>query len=273
MLPKLGILAGGGALPRRLVEAARAEGREVFVVGFHGHTDPQTLDNIEHAITRLGAAGAAIKALKAAGVVDIVMAGHIRRPSLFELRPDWRAARFFARAGFAALGDDGLLRAVRAELEDEGFRLVGPQDVMKSLLTPAGLLTTKAPDGTAESDINRGIAVLAALAPLDVGQAVVVQQGLVLGIEAIEGTEQLIKRAGEVRREGQGGVLIKLSKAQQDNQLDLPTIGPDTIRQCRTAGLRGIAVEAGRSIMLDKAACVAAANDAGMFILAVELQA
>lgn len=273
MPPKLGILAGGGTLPRRLIEAACSEGREVFIVGFHGHTDPETILNTDHIVVRLGAAGTAIKALKAAGVADLVMAGHIRRPSLFELRPDWRVARFFARAGLAALGDDGLLKAVRAELEEEGFRLLGPQDIMKSLLTPAGLLSSTKPDAAAESDINRGIAVLTALAPLDVGQAVIVQQGLVLGIEAIEGTEQLVRRAGEVRRDGQGGVLIKISKAQQDDRLDLPTIGPDTVRQCKAAGLRGIALEAGRSLLLDRTATIQAANDAGLFILAVELHA
>lgn len=271
MPPKLGILAGGGALPRRIRDAARASGRDVFIIGFNGHTDSETLVDTPHFLTRLGAAGDIITALKRAGVNDVVMAGHIRRPSVLELRPDWRAARLLGKAGLAMLGDDGLLKAVRRELESEGFSLIGPQDVLQTLLAPAGLLTSCRPDEQAELDINRGIAILRALAPHDVGQAVIVQQGLVLGIEAIEGTTQLIRRAGEVRREGVGGVLVKLSKAQQDDKLDLPTIGPDTVRQCQAAGLTGIAVEAGRSILLDEAATVAAANNTGIFLLGVEL--
>lgn len=273
MPPKLGILAGGGALPRRLIDAARTEGRDVFVVAFNGQTDASTYQNQPHILTRLGAAGEALKALKEAGASDLVMAGHIRRPSLLELRPDWRATRFFAKAGLAALGDDGLLKAVRSELELEGFRLIGPQDILHSLLAPTGLLGSLKPDDAAELDINRGIAVLQAIAPLDVGQAVIVQQGLVLGIEAIEGTAQLIERAGTLRREGQGGVLVKLSKKQQDDKFDLPTIGPDTVRQCAAAGLRGIALEAGRSILLDRAQTVEAANAAGIFLFGLELNA
>src|SRR6185369_1812263 len=109
--------------------------------------------------------------------------------------------------GLAALGDDGLLKAVRRELEGEGFRLIGAQDILRELLAPHGVLGSQKPDEQAEKDINRGIAVLSALAPLDIGQAVVVQQGMVLGIEAAEGTAGLIARAGQLRREGEGGIL------------------------------------------------------------------
>lgn len=266
----LGILAGGGLLPRRLIDAARASGRDFFVVGFQGQTDGETLAGVPHIVTRLGAAGEIIDALKGAGVRQLVMGGHIRRPSLLELRPDWRGARIAARIGLTALGDDGLLTAVRRELENEGFALIGPQDVLRSLLMPAGILTASHPGDGAYADINRGIAVLRALAPLDIGQAVIVQQGLVLGIEAIEGTAALIGRSASLRREGEGGVLVKFSKAQQDMKLDLPTIGPDTVEQCAAAGLAGIAVEAGRALFLDRAEAVAAANKAGLFIIGME---
>ncbi len=267
---KLGILAGGGLLPRRLIDAARNSGREVFVVGFHGHTDSETLAGIPHLVTRLGAAGEIIDALKGAGVKQLVMGGHIRRPGMLELRPDWRGAKIAARIGLTALGDDGLLKAIRRELEAEGFTLLGPQDVLATLLMPAGVLTTAKPSEMALSDMNRGIAVLKALAPLDVGQAVIVQQGLVLGIEAIEGTTALIGRTASLKREGEGGVLVKFSKAQQDSKLDLPTIGPDTVQQCSAAGLAGLAVEAGRALFIDQAQAIAAANKAGLFIIGVE---
>lgn len=272
MPPKLGILAGGGVLPRRLISAARAQGREVFVIAFNGQTDAETTAEVPHLWVRLGAAGEALEALRNAKCEELVMGGGIRRPSLLELRPDWRAAKFFAKAGIALLGDDGLLKAVRTELEGEGFRLIGPQDVLAALLPTAGLLTTLGPSEAQEADINRGIAVLKALAPVDVGQAVVVQQGLVLGIEAIEGTAELIHRCASLKREGEGGVLVKLSKPQQDRQLDLPTIGPDTVAQASAAGLSGIAIEAGRSLLLDREQTTSAANTAGLFILALELR-
>ena len=257
MPPEIGILAGGGILPRRLAEAAASEKRKVFIVAFKGQADPATVEGFDHVWVRLGAAGEAIKALKNAGCRELVMAGHVRRPSLVELRPDWRAACLFAKTGLSALGDYGLLKAVRSELESEGFRLVAPQDVMRGLLMPPGNLSKAIPGKQAEIDINKGIAVLKVLAPLDVGQAVVVQQGLVLGIEAIEGTASLLRRVRDYRREGQGGVLVKLSKAQQDTSLDLPTIGPDTIEQAHAAGLSGLAVEAGRALFLDSARTLA----------------
>lgn len=273
MQPKLAILAGGGVLPRRLAEAAQGMGRPVFVLAFNGQTEPKTIEGFEHHWVRLGAAGEAIDTLKKNNVEELVMAGHIRRPSIAELMPDWRAAKLFAKAGLAAAGDDGLLTAVRRELEGEGFRLIGAQDILTGLLTPAGTLGQHVPDTEAERDINRGIGVLRALAPQDVGQAAVVQQGLVLGIEAAEGTAALIRRAGELRREGAGGVLVKLAKPQQDKLLDLPTIGVDTIQQAKEAGLRGIALEAGRSLLLDRAETVAKADAAGLFLIGLELKA
>ena len=272
MQPKLGILAGNGVLPRLLIDAARQQGRDLFVVAFNDQADPKTVESTDHVWLRLGAAGDAIDALRRAGCRDIVMGGGVRRPSLYELRPDWWAAKFFAKAGFAMLGDDGLLQAIRRELEGEGFNMLAPQDLLNELLAPAALLTPRfEPDELAQADINRGIAVLRALAPIDVGQAVVVQQGLVLGIEAIEGTEALIARSSKLRREGEGGVLVKISKPQQDRRLDLPSIGPDTVRQCLEAGLRGIAIEAGRSLILSRGETVAIAEASGLFITGLEL--
>lgn len=272
MQPKLGILAGNGVLPRLLIDAARQQGRDLFVVAFNDQADPKTVEGTDHIWLRLGAAGDAIDALRKAGCRDIVMGGGVRRPSLYELRPDWWAAKFFAKAGFAMLGDDGLLQAIRRELEGEGFNMLAPQDLLNELLTPAALLTPRfTPDELAQADINRGIAVLRALAPLDVGQAAIIQQGLVLGIEAIEGTEALIARSAKLRREGEGGVLVKISKPQQDRRLDLPSIGPDTVRQCLEAGLRGIAIEAGRSLILSRGETVAIAEASGLFIIGLEL--
>lgn len=269
MEAKLGIVAGAGDLPARLVETCRAQGRPFFVLALTGEADPAVLAGVPHASVRLGAAAEGLRILRENGVDELVMAGAVRRPSLASLRPDWRAAKLFARIGLRALGDDGLLRAIVKELETEGFRVVSVDSVLGTLLAPEGQLGQFAPDPQALSDIKRGIEVARALGHLDIGQAVVVQQGIVLGVEAVEGTDALIARAGTLRREGPGGVLVKAMKPGQERRADLPSIGPRTVAACTAAGLRGIAVEAGATLIVDRAAAVEAADRAGIFIVGV----
>jgi DUF1009 family protein len=269
MAARLGILAGGGDLPARLARTAQASGRAVVMVAFEGHTEPAAVDGLPHLWTRFGAAADIIGFLRRHQVAELVFAGPVRRPSLAELRPDWRAARVLARIGVHALGDDGLLRAASRTLEEDGFRVVAIQDILRDLLTPLGVLGAVSPDAIATADIERGIDVASALGRLDVGQAVVVQQGLVLGVEGIEGTDALMARCGTLRRGGPGGVLVKVKKPQQDLRLDLPTIGVTTLEGAVAAGLRGIAVEAGGSLMMDRAELAAAADRAGLFVIGV----
>jgi DUF1009 family protein len=268
---RLGVLAGGGELPVRVIEACRASGRDVFVLAFEGQTDPATVEGTAHAWVRLGAVGDAFRQLRQAGVAEVVLAGPVRRPSLEDLRPDWRGAMFLARVGARAFGDDGLLSAVVKELETEGFRVIGADDVFASLRTPDGRCGAHSPDAAAEVDIARAVAVLRALGPLDVGQAVVVQQGVVLGVEAIEGTDALLDRCASLRREGRGGVLVKIAKPGQERRVDLPTIGAATVSRAAAAGLRGIALEAGRSLIIDRAAVVRAADEAGLFVVGIRV--
>jgi hypothetical protein len=270
MLPKLGIIAGGGDLPIRLAGAAQAEGREVFILGLTGQADPDSFAGVAQAWIRLGEAGKGIEILKANGIGDLVMAGRVRRPSLLDLKPDWRTARFFARLGLLqAVGDDSLLKAVIAELEGEGFRILGAEAILAGVLAEEGPWGRIVPDDAARSDIARALAVARGLGALDVGQAVVAQQGIVLGVEAAEGTDQLLVRCGELRRGGPGGVLVKIAKPGQERRVDLPTIGVETVRRSAAAGLRGIAVEAGAALVVDRAAVVAAADAAGLFVYGV----
>ena len=266
-LGTLGILAGSGTLPRRAAEAAKSAGRTVFIVAFHGQTDPKTVEGRPHAWVKLGEAGRTIAELKKAGVTDLVMAGAVQRPSLPELGLDWRGAQLFARIGARALGDDGLLKAVAHELESEGFRLIGVDSILSGGMIATGVLGRHSPDPQATADIARGVEVARALGLVDVGQSVVVQQGLVLGVEAIEGTDALLTRVATLSRAGPGGVLVKISKPQQDRRVDLPTIGPATIDRAIAAGLRGVAVEAGGTIVLEQPACIAKADAAGLFIV------
>ena len=266
----LGIVAGGGALPRQVIEACRRDGREVFVVAFEGHTEAATVEGVEHVWVRLGAATEAFEPLRASGARDLVLAGPIRRPSLAELRPNKQVAKFFAKAGVRAFGDDGLLRAIAQTLEDEGFRIVGVDQVLNDVIAVAQCYGRHEPDAAARSDIERGIAVARALGAVDVGQAVVVQQGLVLGVEAVEGTDALLARCAALKRDGPGGVLVKLKKPGQDRRADLPTIGVETLRQAKAAGLRGIAVEAGGALVVDAATVGAVADAEGLFVVGIE---
>ena len=267
MPAKLGIVAGGGPLPGLLAESCRAQGRDYHVLALRGHADPAVVDAHPVDWIRLGEAGTGFDLLRRAGVAEVVMIGPVRRPSLSELAPDLRTARFFARVGLKALGDDGLLRAVAEELEGEGFRVVGIDSVLDDCLAPAGLYGRLEPDATAQADITRAVEVARALGAVDVGQAVVVQQGLVLGVEAIEGTDALLGRVGPLARAGLGGVLVKLRKPGQDRRVDLPTVGTRTVEGAAAAGLRGIAVEAGAALVLGRAAVAAEADRRGLFVL------
>jgi len=269
---RLGIVAGGGSLPRRLVESGLARGRDVFVLALEGEADRETTDNVAHAWCRIGAAAKGLGLLRDNGVTDLVLAGTIRRPTLSAIRPDWRAAKFFAKVGYRLLGDDGLLSAVAKELEAEGFRLIGAHELLDDTASVAeGPLGRIKPDADAQSDIARGIEIARAVGALDIGQAVVIQQGLVLGVEAIEGTDALLRRCAGLRRDGPRGVLIKVAKPGQETRIDRPTIGLETVRLAAEAGLQGVAVEAGATLLLDRDEVIRAADAAGLFVIGVRV--
>lgn len=274
-MSKLGILAGGGDLPRVLIQSCRDNARDFFVIAFDGQADQSLLadSSIPHADIRLGAAGAIIKKLHDENVEELVFAGSIRRPSLSELRPDWHAARILANhAGtLFGVGDDTLLKAISEELEKEGFRIVGAHDVAQDILAPEGAMGHHHPNKQQTADIRRGIEVSQALGKLDIGQAAVIQQGLVLGLEAIEGTDGLIQRCRDLLRKGDKGVLVKTCKPQQDRRLDLPTIGPRTVENAAEAGLGGIAIHAGQTILLGRDETIAKANELGLFLTGVSI--
>jgi hypothetical protein len=271
---RLAVLAGGGSLPGEVVGAAQAAGREVFVVAFEGETDPAVVDGVPHQWVALGAVGRTIRALREAGSEDVVMIGPVRRPALASLRLDWRGMQLLGKLGLGGgQGDDRLIKLIVGELEGEGFRVIGADDVIGALLAPAGLLAGPAPDPLAERDIAQGVAVALRLGELDIGQAVVVQHGLVLGVEAVEGTDQLLARCAGLRRDGPGGVLVKLKKPRQERRADLPTIGPATVRAAAEAGLAGIAVHAGNCIIVDRQDVVEAAGRRGLFVVGVSARA
>ncbi len=267
----LGILAGGGRLPGRVAAAAAAAGRAVFIVGLDGFADSAVLAPWPHAMVRVGAVGRILAVLRTNRCRDVVLIGTVRRPSIFDLRPDAEGVRLLARAGRAAFaGDDGLLAAVMKVLGEEGFHVIGAHEILHEALAPAGVLGAVVPDAQAMADIDRGVVVARALGAVDVGQGCVVQQGLVLAVEAIEGTDAMLARCAGLARPGPGGVLVKLVKPEQDHRADLPTIGPETVRAAAEAGLRGIVFVAGATLLADRAAAIDAADRAGLFLLGLD---
>lgn len=266
-LPALGIIAGSGPLPGQVARAAEAAGRRVFIIGLEGHAEPRVLAPFPHAYLRFGAAVRIIALLKEQGCEDLVLVGPVRRPSFRDLRPDAEGLKLLARIGRAAfMGDDGLLRAVIRVLGEEGFRVIGAHEVLGGLVGRPGLLTKAAPDAQAEADIARGIAVCRALGAVDVGQGCVVQSGIVLAVEAVEGTDAMLARCAGLAWPGPGGVLVKLVKPGQERRADLPTIGAETVRRALAAGLRGIAFEGGGTLIVDRDGTIAAADAAQFFL-------
>ncbi len=273
--PGLGILAGGGALPGRVAAAAQAAGRPVFIVALEGFAEARVIGAYPHATARIGAAGRILELLRAQNCKEVVLVGAVRRPGFFDMRPDAVGAALLARVGKGVFfgGDDGLLRAVVRVLGEEGFTVIGAHEILAEAVGPRGLLTRAAPDALAMTDIERGGRVARTLGGLDVGQGCVVQAGLVLAVEAIEGTDAMLARAGALRREGPGGVLVKTVKPGQDRRADLPTIGPATVAGAVAAGLRGIAFEAGGTLLAEREATIAVADAAGLFLLGFDPEA
>jgi hypothetical protein len=263
-------VAGGGALPGLLIEACRASGRPFFVLALEGQADHPEIARVPHEWVRLGAAGKSFAIARREGIAEVVFAGKVRRPSLREMQPDMTAARVMIRAAMRAWGDDGLLGAVKREVEKRGLRLVGVHEVAADLVAPPGAYGRIAPDKQARVDIEHGFRIARGIGALDIGQAVIVQQGYVLAVEAAEGTDAMIARAAAYRREGPGGVLVKVKKPKQERRLDLPAIGVHTVEAAAKSGLSGIAVEAGQALVIDRAAVAAAADRLGLFVIGAE---
>ena len=266
---KLGIIAGGGTLPALLAKMCVESGRDYFLLAIEGFADPAMLNGCPHAWFRLGEAGKGIKLLREHQVHDLVLAGAVRRPSLKELRPDAWAMRFFAKLGKAWVGDDSLLSALVKALESEGFRVVGSDSILADHLAVPGPYGAILPDDFARTDMDRGFEVVRQLGALDIGQAAIVQQGIVLGVEGAEGTDKLIQRCAALHRDGPGGVLVKARKPGQEQRVDLPTVGSNTVRAAIDSGLRGIAFEAGGVFVFDRDEAIRLANQAGLFIMGV----
>ncbi|MEE2662464.1 MAG: UDP-2,3-diacylglucosamine diphosphatase LpxI [Pseudomonadota bacterium] len=274
-MAKLGIIAGAGALPGQIISACRKAGRDYHVLAFEGSADPRFLAGTSFTWIRMSNLGAALDDARSAGVDELVFVGGIPRPSIIELMRDRRSAKFLAKVGTRILGDDNILSAVVRELEEkEGFDIVAPETILGEILASAGVYGKVAPDENDMLDIERGRRIIRELGRFDIGQAVVIQNGSVLGVEAAEGTDSLIKRCGELKQHGiNSGVLVKAAKPNQSMSVDLPAVGILTVNAASKAGLRGIAVEEGRALLVERDAMIEAADLSEMFIYGLPLEA
>jgi UDP-2,3-diacylglucosamine hydrolase len=272
----VGLIAAGGAMPFAVADSIAARGVTPVLFAIKGACDPTKAERFRHHWISVGQLGRATKLFRDEGCRDLLFIGTLVRPALSEVRLDFGTLRAIGKiwASFRG-GDDHLLSGIGRIMEGQGFRMVGIKDVAPDLLLPEGCLTGARPDERAQADIARGREVLAALSPFDIGQAAVVIDGHVVGVEDIEGTDGLLGRIARLREQGRirvpagRGVLVKAPKAGQDLRYDLPTIGPRTVEGAANAKLAGIAVVAGNTIAADPQGMIEAADKAGLFIMGV----
>ena len=270
METNLCVIAGSGILPRKLADNFDPSGDRIFFLAFRNVTDPEVVAGRHHEWLELGEVQKAIDAMHRNNVDKVVMAGPIQRPALSSLALDIRALQMLAKGGLKAFGDDGLLSLVAKEIEKEGIKVIGIEQILPGVLTEEGLLAGPAPTKISWDDIKRGLQVLNSLGPCDVGQSIAVQEGIVLAIEAIEGTDQMIERAGSLQRNVSGPILIKICKTNQDKRVDLPTAGPETVNNAIRSGFQGLALEANNSLLLDKDRVIEIAEKNAFFVIGVD---
>jgi DUF1009 family protein len=272
----VGIVAGGGALPAAVAHSLETHGRRPVVFAIRGYCESLTVDGRDHHWVALGQIGRLTRLLRSEQCHEVVAVGSLVRPALRELRLDWQTLRLMPSLIRAFRGGDNhLLTSVAGIFADHGFKLVGVSDVAPDLTVPEGVLTRRAPDEAALRVIAKGQAALNALSAFDVGQGAVVIDEHVVALEDIEGTDALLARVARLRetrriRASAGrGVLVKTPKAGQDLRLDMPALGPRTLSGVAQAQLAGVAVVARRTLLAESEAVVAAADNAGLFVVGV----
>lgn len=263
-ISKLGVIAGGGVIPSQLLAACKSQNIQTSIIGIKGSTDHVSPDFW----ARIGTSGKTIRWLKAQGIKDIVMIGAVKRPEFFDLWPDWFTAKFFFIAWLKSFGDNSLLFAMRQTLESMGFKIHGIQKFLPELLMAEGQIGKESPTKPQWRDIQLGVKESQLLGQQDIGQAVIVKNGQVIGREDKKGTSHLISTYGEA-----GAILVKSCKPQQDRDLDLPTIGQETAELCAKAGMAGIIGQASHTLLVDKEFVKAIADSHGIFVVGVTIDA
>lgn len=275
---RLAIIAGGGALPHHVAEAVRARGENPFIIALSREAEEADWVGFDHSVLAIGDFANISRTFREEGIDRVVLSGWVRR------RPEWRDIRPTLRTlakipsvlkTLVSGGDDAVLRMAMELIEASGAHVIGVHEVVPNLLAEPGPIGTVTPDNDDRRDIEAGIAAANALGALDVGQGAVAVGGRVVALEGAEGTDAMLERVTALKSEGRvstrrRGVLVKLCKPGQDLRADLPSIGPSTVARAEKAGLAGIAVEAGRALVLERAEVTEAANRAGLFVVGVE---
>ncbi len=271
---KLGLVAGGGDLPVALADACTAAGRPLYVLRLRGFADRAGLARFPGADVGIAELGHIFESLREEGCGAVCLAGQVKRPDFAALKPDLRGLRSLPAAIAAARkGDDALLRFLVAEFEGEGFVVEGADQVHAGLTLPPGPLGRHAPGSEHQADLAQALAAARTIGALDIGQAVVVAGGVVLAVEAQEGTDAMLARCARLpapllgTAQARRGVLVKWPKPIQERRVDLPTLGPATVRGAAAAGLAGIAAEAGGLLVLERPEVIAAADRLGLFVV------
>ena len=276
----LAIICGGGSFPGAIADAVARRGRRPVMFGLKGWADVAVVERYAHHWIAIGQAGRFFRLARAENCRELLFIGTVLRPPITQLRLDWRTLLLLPRLVSSYRGgDDKLLSGVAAMAESGGLRVVGVKEVAPEVFVPEGILGRHRPSERDRADIARALTVIAALGPFDVGQAAVVANNNVLAVEAAEGTDRMLERIAELRRLGRvtaplgTGVLVKAPKPGQDRRFDLPSIGPRTVENVARAGLAGLAVTAGSTMIAEADAVTAAADRAGIFLLGVREEA
>jgi DUF1009 family protein len=266
---KLGLIAGNGRFPFLVLDAARGAGHDVTVIALKEETFPELADLAArppaaplHWIS-IGQLGACISTLKEARVERAVMAGQVKHTKLFDIRPDWTLGRVLMR--LASKNTDSIISGVADVLRDEGIELIDSTAFLGPLMAREGVLTRRAPADDERADLEFGYRVADTIARLDIGQTVVVKSAAVVAVEAMEGTDAVIARAGQLA--GAGACVVKVAKPNQDMRFDVPVIGVSTITAMKAAGATMLSVDAGKTLMIDGEAIINAADEAGISII------
>jgi hypothetical protein len=269
----IGLVAGGGVMPFAIADSLVARGIDPVLFALRGVCDPVRVERFRHHWISIGQYGRLLRLFRAENCHDVVFIGTLVRPGLAEIRFDFGTLRVFGRVLKAFRGgDDHLLTGIGRIFERDGLRMVGVKDVAPDLLMPEGHLSRAVPDQNAAADIAKGLEVLRALGPFDIGQAAVVIDGHVVAVEDIEGTDGLLARVTRLRSQGRlrakagRGVLVKAPKSGQDLRFDLPTVGPRTVEGAAKAELAGIAIAGGNAIVVEPQIMIEAADAAGLFV-------
>lgn len=272
----LGIICGGGSVPLAVADAVAGRGRKVVLFPLIGWADEKAVQRYPRQWVHLGQFGRVCRLARNAGCRDLVFIGTLIRPSPWKCRIDWLTIRQLPKIlGAFRGGDNHLLSSIGRLFEEQGFRLIGAHEVAPEILVTEGPLASRKPAERDLADIAKGLAVIAAVGPFDVGQAAVVANGHVIALEGIEGTDQMLARVADLRANGRlrappgAGVLVKAPKPDQDRRFDLPAVGPPTVEGAAKAGLAGVAILAGGAVIAEPQRVAKLADDAGIFVIGV----